>query len=760
MTDKNTSIIITNDQKFSLNLIETIFPYMGLKSMFELHLVSSRINQKYWEYLSKSVLQLDYEISTIHPGSETLSNLSSEVLLSIVKASKDHKILNILASECITLLNSRNYNFANLDLTGIQISGADFSLGIFENVNFSCSKLNNINFTRSYLSGCNFDKADMTNSYFCMNSVTGHLQSITSICLSSDRKLLASGGYDTLIKLWEIPSLDLIKTLKGGHSTMISSIWISNDSSILISSAENIRIWDLKDYTSKAIVGHKDKITGISMCSGNGIFVSCSLDSTIKLWKTETSKCKLSISLDVPVLSVMLSPDGKNIIAGTNNGTLALWDRKGSLISSTKYNKSPIKTVFIDKKFIVSGSYDGKLILRTKENDFIREYTGHSDCVMCVKIYMRYIFSCGSTGDSTIRKWDLDSNTCLDVISGYFDGINTIAVLPNAVISAGKDKVIRINDTVDKPVIVDWIECIEIADDGCTVIVGYKQGVVRFWRDNKCVDSWNLASRIMSLSSCKQNLAAGCWNMKVYVRGEMDACLIGHTDGVNSIQLTDNYLFSGGCDGLVIIWAWKDGYRINTLSVNSGYVHKVMANEKYLVSTSGCSNAKITIWDLENDTHENFYHHRGRVKALAMGSTKFVTGGSDSIIELWSYQGHRMSSLKAHSGAIIELVFYTENLLISSAEDKIICLWDTNTYSIVSKTFGFTASRIFHGQGKIFACESKNNFIQFFECYCGDNTLSTLLLWRTSFMLECKNCSFNDTKGITKQQLSVLQNVI
>ncbi len=84
----------------------------------------------------------------------------------------------------------------------------------------------------SLLNGCDFNapkkvssqqKADalvMTGE--CAADIKAHTDSVNSVSFSPDGKLLASGSFDKTIKLWEMPSGKLLRTLKG-HADFVNS---------------------------------------------------------------------------------------------------------------------------------------------------------------------------------------------------------------------------------------------------------------------------------------------------------------------------------------------------------------------------------------------------------------------------------------------------------------------------------------------------------------------------------------------------------
>src|SRR5882672_6180584 len=98
-----------------------------------------------------------------------------------------------------------------------------------------------------------------------------------SVAFSPDGKILAAGGYDRMVKLWDVTSGKQIGTLQG-HGAVVFSIAFSPDGKTL---------------------------------------ASASADGTVKLWnvgeKQETSTLKSDVA---SVLSVRFSPDGKTLAAG------------------------------------------------------------------------------------------------------------------------------------------------------------------------------------------------------------------------------------------------------------------------------------------------------------------------------------------------------------------------------------------------------------------------------------------------------------
>ncbi len=75
---------------------------------------------------------------------------------------------------------------------------------------------------------------------------------IESICFFNDGKMLASGGVDKIIKLWNIITGKVIRNLED-HTDWVNSICLSSDGKTLVSGSydEYIIVWNV--VTGKVI---------------------------------------------------------------------------------------------------------------------------------------------------------------------------------------------------------------------------------------------------------------------------------------------------------------------------------------------------------------------------------------------------------------------------------------------------------------------------------------------------------------------------
>ena len=110
---------------------------------------------------------------------------------------------------------------------------------------------------------------------------------IICTAFSSDSNQLATGGFDSLIILWDVNTGNKIHTL-AGHLGRVSSIIFSSDGKNIISGDWNgtIKVWQLKTGKEIAnIKAHSSKVKTMVFASDNQTLISGDDNGNIKIWR-------------------------------------------------------------------------------------------------------------------------------------------------------------------------------------------------------------------------------------------------------------------------------------------------------------------------------------------------------------------------------------------------------------------------------------------------------------------------------------------
>ena len=151
-------------------------------------------------------------------------------------------------------------------------------------------------------------------------------KSLVSCIVPVRKHELLTGGYDRVVKLWDMRSKYSTVDMVGSLGSIIGAVVDEyNDYKIIAACADNcIRFWDTRSSSRctpyMILQGHSDRIT--SIIQKDGILVSGSYDGTVKSWNLSTGKCIQTLGSDTfrPVSCMALSAistalDGKHLVS-------------------------------------------------------------------------------------------------------------------------------------------------------------------------------------------------------------------------------------------------------------------------------------------------------------------------------------------------------------------------------------------------------------------------------------------------------------
>jgi WD40 repeat protein len=182
----------------------------------------------------------------------------------------------------------------------------------------------------------------VSDSVYCNFSLThvikGH-PSASVVAISIDSKTLVSGGEDKALKIWDLTTGKLRKTIQS-PSGKILALAISADGKTIVSGGSDsmVRIWDLATGKQKAMLkGHVGDIVAVAIRPDSKTLVSVSGDDVFKVWDIATENLQATYT---PFRESQISLGPLIIEYGGLNHTLLALSANGNTALLREGNKA------------------------------------------------------------------------------------------------------------------------------------------------------------------------------------------------------------------------------------------------------------------------------------------------------------------------------------------------------------------------------------------------------------------------------------
>jgi WD40 repeat protein len=211
-----------------------------------------------------------------------------------------------------------------------------------------------------------------------IQTLTDHLHTVNAVLFSPDGTLLASGSADKTVKLWHAETGKLITSLKG-HTLAVNALAFSPQSSwgdatralsgtsrpILASASTDttVRLWDLETLQPiRTLTGHTAGVRAVTFSAMGNWLATAGEDRIIRLWDTTSWQCVRTLSGHPWVVSALaFSADGKTLMSGSWDKTIKFWQvSTGTEMGSLSGHTDAVTCVAIapNQHLLASGSSD------------------------------------------------------------------------------------------------------------------------------------------------------------------------------------------------------------------------------------------------------------------------------------------------------------------------------------------------------------------------------------------------------------------
>jgi WD40 repeat protein len=159
--------------------------------------------------------------------------------------------------------------------------------------------------------------------------LTGHGNWVNSLTFTANGECLISSSPDSTIRIWDMNRRVTIRVIKG-HQGGGNSVSLTSDESRVVSGSKDKRIfeWDLNAplplFREHLLT---ERVREVVFSADSRSFYTINKNGSFSIWDAETFEKQHSSPQKLgPKSSIILSPDGDHLIAGTGSGELWVLD--------------------------------------------------------------------------------------------------------------------------------------------------------------------------------------------------------------------------------------------------------------------------------------------------------------------------------------------------------------------------------------------------------------------------------------------------
>ena len=164
------------------------------------------------------------------------------------------------------------------------------------------------------------------------DSEDNRLPLVTCLAFKPNSYLLASGGYDYTIRIWNVEDRDNLRHVRTlqGHTKLVYSVAWSPDGRTLASASQDgtVRLWNPNNGLNFAVLrGHTSEVRSVAWSPDGRILASGSDDDTVRLWNPDTHGTRRVLRGHTKgVTSLAFHPNGQTLASGAQRGGIRLWN--------------------------------------------------------------------------------------------------------------------------------------------------------------------------------------------------------------------------------------------------------------------------------------------------------------------------------------------------------------------------------------------------------------------------------------------------
>ncbi|XP_052432216.1 autophagy-related protein 16-1 isoform X6 [Carassius gibelio] len=277
-----------------------------------------------------------------------------------------------------------------------------------------------------------------------------HDGEVNAVRFSPGSRLLATGGMDRRVKLWEVVSgrCEPKGALTGSNAGITSIEFDSTGSSLLAASNDFAsRIWTVDDFRLRhTLTGHSGKVLSARFLLDNTRIVSGSYDRTLKLWDLRSKVCMKTVFAGSSCNDIVCTE--QCVMSGHFDKKVRFWDIRSESIVHELELLGRVTSLDLnhDRTELLSCSRDDLVKIIDLRCNAVRQ-TFNAQGFKCGSDFTRVTFSpdgsyvAAGSADGVLYIWNvLTGKLDKTLDKGHSSAINSVSWSPSGTFVASVEK--------------------------------------------------------------------------------------------------------------------------------------------------------------------------------------------------------------------------------------------------------------------------------------------------------------------------------